>query len=167
MTNRKSALKAIVAAAAVGASADARAGGLRVGVIGAGWFGKLNLNALMQVAPVEHVAFADVDSEMLAEAGRLTLARPEASLAGPPALYRDYREMLAANRFDIAVVATPDHWHALPAIAAMEQVARMAEIAVGILAAEIRARKRNAAVETVDRVVSHSLVLRESVAAPY
>jgi hypothetical protein len=46
MTDRRSALKAIVAAAAAGASADARAGGLRVGVIGAGWFGKLNLNAL-------------------------------------------------------------------------------------------------------------------------
>jgi LacI family transcriptional regulator len=72
---------------------------------------------------------------------------------------------------DISIVGFDDTsilaavWPPLTTI--RQPVAQMAEIAVGILAAEIRARKRNAAVETVDRVVSHSLVLRESVAAPH
>ena len=124
MTDRRGALKAIAAAAAC-ATVSAQAGGLRVGVIGAGWFGKLNLNALMQVAPVEQVALADVDAGMLEEAGQLTAARPEAQLAAAPTLYRDYREMLAAQAFDIVIIGTPDHWHALPAVAAMERGAHL------------------------------------------
>ncbi len=99
----------------------------RVGVIGAGWFGKLDAHALMQVAPVEVVALADVDRHMLEAAGqeiaayRDTVLRP----GKPPVLYRDYRDMLAKHHFDIVIVATPDHWHALPAIGAMEAGAHL------------------------------------------
>ena len=99
----------------------------RVGVIGAGWFGKLNLFTLMQVAPVEAVAFADVDRRMLEEARSLTMARRD-SVSPPrrrPAIHADYRRMLEAHAFDIVIVATPDHWHALPAIAAIDRIARI------------------------------------------
>jgi predicted dehydrogenase len=37
-----------------------------------------------------------------------------------PRTFTDYREMLAGGAPDIVIVATPDHWHALPAIAAMK-----------------------------------------------
>jgi predicted dehydrogenase len=37
-----------------------------------------------------------------------------------PKLYKDYREMLEKEKPEIAIVATPDHWHALPAIKALE-----------------------------------------------
>src|SRR5258707_13891974 len=37
-----------------------------------------------------------------------------------PRTYGDYRKMLAEKDLDIVEVATPDHWHALPAIAAMQ-----------------------------------------------
>jgi hypothetical protein len=36
------------------------------------------------------------------------------------ALYRDYREMLKEKDLDIVLVGTPDHWHALAMIAALE-----------------------------------------------
>ncbi len=64
----------------------------RVGVIGAGWFGKLNLFSLMQVAPVEAVAIADVDQKMLEDARDKTAARPDSIVPPkkPPAIYHDY-----------------------------------------------------------------------------
>ena len=42
----------------------------RVGLIGAGWYGKVDLLRLIQVAPVEVVSLCDVDSKMLSEAAR-------------------------------------------------------------------------------------------------
>src|SRR5439155_7293209 len=37
-----------------------------------------------------------------------------------PRTYSDYREMLKPKDLDIVIIATPDHWHALPMIAAVE-----------------------------------------------
>ena len=35
-----------------------------------------------------------------------------------PQLFTDYREMLREGGLDMVEIATPDHWHALPMIAA-------------------------------------------------
>ncbi len=43
----------------------------RVGLIGAGWYGKCDLLQLINVEPVEVVSICDVDSQMLAEAAAL------------------------------------------------------------------------------------------------
>lgn len=125
--NRRDILRAAAGAATaagLGGSAIVRPRGkpYRVGVVGSGWFGKLNLFTLMQVAPVEAVALCDVDQLMLEEAADLVMARPDSAIppAARPALYSDYRDMLKAHAFDIVIVATPDHWHTLPAIAAMK-----------------------------------------------
>src|SRR5690349_6862180 len=90
----------------------------RVGLIGAGWYGKSDLWRLVQVAPVEIVAICDPDQHMLAEA--VTIAGQRQKPAKPPHTYKDYREMLKEQQFDIVLVGSPDHWHALHAIAAME-----------------------------------------------
>src|SRR5207302_6846061 len=37
-----------------------------------------------------------------------------------PQTFGDYRAMLKPKNLDIAIVGTPDHWHALTAIAALE-----------------------------------------------
>src|SRR5512138_1386012 len=64
----------------------------RVGVIGAGWYGKSDLWRLAQVAPVEIVSICDPDKNMLTEAVEIAGQRQKG--AKPPRTYKDYREML-------------------------------------------------------------------------
>ncbi|MBN1854313.1 MAG: Gfo/Idh/MocA family oxidoreductase [Pirellulales bacterium] len=90
----------------------------RVGLIGCGWYGKCDLTRLMQIENVEVVSLCDVDRKMLEHAGDLIANRQVSKKK--PRLYEDYRAMLAEKDLDIVLVDTPDHWHALPAIAAME-----------------------------------------------
>jgi predicted dehydrogenase len=90
----------------------------RVGLIGTGWYGKCDLFRLLQVAPVEVVSLCDVDKKMLAEAADMTAERQKSKKK--PRTYGDYREMLKEKDLDIVLVDTPDHWHALPMIAAAE-----------------------------------------------
>ena len=90
----------------------------RVGLIGAGWYGKSDLWRLIQVAPVDVVAICDVDKNMLAGAQEIASQRQKSKKT--PLGYSDYRKMLKEQQLDIVLVGTPDHWHALTAIAAME-----------------------------------------------
>jgi predicted dehydrogenase len=90
----------------------------RVGLIGSGWYGKADLLRLVQVAPVEVVSLCDVDKAMLQSAAELVATRQASKKT--PRTYSDYRRMLAEKDLDIVLIATPDHWHALTAIAAME-----------------------------------------------
>jgi predicted dehydrogenase len=91
---------------------------LRVGLIGTGWYGKSDLFRLVQVAPVEIVSLCDVDQRMLDEAAEMAASRQASKKK--PRTYRDFREMLKEKDLDVVEVATPDHWHALAMIAAVE-----------------------------------------------
>ena len=95
--------------------ADARK---RVGLIGTGWYGKADLLRLIQVAPVDVVSLCDVDKRMLSDAADLVATRQLSKKK--PRTYADYREMLKEKDLDVVLIATPDHWHALPMIAACE-----------------------------------------------
>lgn len=90
----------------------------RVGLIGCGWYGKSDLLQLLNVEPVEVISLCDVDSQLLNEAADLIATRQVSKRR--PRTYADYREMLAEKDLDIVLIATPDHWHALPMIAAVE-----------------------------------------------
>ena len=90
----------------------------RVGLIGTGWYGKCDLFRLIQVAPVEVVSLCDVDRRMLADAAEQVAARQASRKR--PRTFADYRPMLAEKDLDLVLIATPDHWHALPMIAAVE-----------------------------------------------
>jgi predicted dehydrogenase len=90
----------------------------RVGLIGTGWYGKCDLFRLLQVAPVEVVSLCDVDKNMLSDAAKMVAERQ--SSGKRPREYGDYREMLKERDLDIVLVATPDHWHALPTIEALK-----------------------------------------------
>src|SRR5580704_2002253 len=107
----------LVASAASEAAAFADAKPLRVGLIGCGWYGKSDLLRLIQVAPVEVVSLCDVDKKMLAEAADLVATRQASKKK--PRTYGDYRQLLKEKDLDVVLVGTPDHWHALPMIAAV------------------------------------------------
>ncbi|AWW29312.1 gfo/Idh/MocA family oxidoreductase [Echinicola strongylocentroti] len=95
----------------------------RVALIGTGWYGKSDLFKLIQVAPVEVIALCDVDRIRLREAGELVSQR---QLSGnTPKLYSDYQKLLDENELDIVMIGSPDHWHALQAIAAIEAGAHL------------------------------------------
>ncbi len=90
----------------------------RVGLIGCGWYGKCDLFRLIQVAPVEVVSLCDVDKQLLDDAAELVAQRQASKKK--PRTYHDYRAMLKEKDLDTVLVVTPDHWHALPMIAAVE-----------------------------------------------
>jgi predicted dehydrogenase len=90
----------------------------RVGLIGCGWYGKCDLFRLIQVAPVEVVSLCDPDKKQLEKAADITSQRQKSGQR--PRLYGDYREMLKEKDLEIVLIGTPDHWHALTMIAAVE-----------------------------------------------
>ena len=90
----------------------------RVGLIGAGWYGKSDLWRLIQVAPVEVVSICDPDTNMLAEAVEIHSQRLKGHKT--PRTYNDYREMLKEKDLDIVLIGSPDHWHALQMIDAVK-----------------------------------------------
>jgi len=98
-----------------GAASDRK---LKVGLIGTGWYGKSDLWRLAQVAPIEIVALCDPDKQMLAGAVEIAVQRQKSKPA--PRTYGDYRQMLRDHKLDIVLIGSPDHWHALQAIAAIE-----------------------------------------------
>ena len=73
--NRRDFLQAGAAGLALSAAgghvAGAAAETKRVGLIGCGWYGKVDLLRLIQVAPVEVVSLCDVDSKMFAGAAEI------------------------------------------------------------------------------------------------
>ena len=77
----------------------------RVGLIGAGWYGKSDLWRLIQVAPVEVVSICDPDKQLLAEAAEMASQRQKSKKT--PRTYGDYREMLKEKDLDIVLIGSP------------------------------------------------------------
>jgi predicted dehydrogenase len=114
--NRRSFLATSTAAATASLQAQQDLKPKRVGLIGSGWYGKCDLLRLIQVSPVEVVSLCDVDSRMLAEAAEIVAGRQASKKK--PRTFTGYRKMLAEKDLDLCLIATPDHWHALPMIEA-------------------------------------------------
>jgi predicted dehydrogenase len=88
----------------------------RTALIGCGWWGRNILRYAMASGECRIVALCDVDQRQLAGAA----AEVERLSGDQPKGYPDFRELLAKEKPDIVIVATPDHWHPLAAIAAMK-----------------------------------------------
>lgn len=123
----------------------------KVALIGTGWYGKSDLFRLIQVAPVEVVALCDADRNQLENAGNLVAQRQKSGKK--PALYDDYRKLLDESKADIVLIGTPDHWHCLQTIAALEAGAHVfvqKPVSVDVLEGEAMvaaARKHNKVVQ--------------------
>src|SRR5712692_5686889 len=141
----------------------------RVGLIGCGWYGKCDLLRLIQVAPVEVVSLCDVDRRMLADAAEQVASRQASKKK--PRTYGDYRAMLREKDLDIVLVATPDHWHALAMIAAVEAGADVyvqKPISVDVvegqaMLAAARKHKRVVQVGTQRRSTPHLMEARDTI----
>lgn len=142
---------------------------LRVGLIGCGWYGKCDLLRMIQVSPVEVVSLCDVDSKMLSEAAGIVASRQASKKK--PRTYADYRKMLAEKDLDAVLVETPDHWHALPTIAAIEtgiDVWCQKPISVDVvegqaMLAAARKHKRVVQINTQRRSTPHLIDARDKV----
>jgi predicted dehydrogenase len=90
---------------------------IQVGVIGTGDRFKGGLRPdLQRHKDFVIMAGADVDRKHCEAVGKLCEAHYKVDFAK----YGDFRELCARKDLDVIVVATPDHWHALAAIAAMK-----------------------------------------------
>src|SRR3954451_11963863 len=141
----------------------------RVGLIGCGWYGKCDLFRLLQVAPVEVVSLCDVDKHMLTDTANQVATRQVSKKR--PRTYSDYREMLKEKDLDLVLIATPDHWHALPMIAACEAGADLycqkpisLDIAEGqAMLAAARRTKRVVQIGTQRRSTPHLIEAKDKV----
>ena len=85
-------------------------------LVGSGWWGMNILRVAMAAGTSQVVALCDVDENQLDTA----MAEVEKFSSDRPRRYRDYRELLAKEKPELVIVATPDHWHPLIMIAAVE-----------------------------------------------
>ena len=124
----------------------------RTVLIGSGWWGMNILRVAMEDGRIDPVALCDVDADAL------ELSAEEVSdLTGTaPKTYNDYRELLEKENVEIAIISTPDHWHALQTIAAVEAGAHaFVEKPTGHTIQESRAMVN--AAQAADRVIQVGL----------
>jgi len=90
---------------------------LRLGLIGCGWYGMVDVKAAFKVGGVEVIALCDVDREHLSKS-----ADEIEKLQGKrPQTFKLYEELLKSPGLEAVIIATPPHWHALQFIAACDK----------------------------------------------
>ena len=111
---------AIVPACVLGAEAPSNR--ILVGCIGVGRMGLGDMKEVLGFKQARIIAVCDLDSKRVKHArGLVETHYSRQSTTGTYkgcATYKDFRNLLARDDIDAVLIATPDHWHALPAIAA-------------------------------------------------
>ncbi|HSO86366.1 MAG TPA: Gfo/Idh/MocA family oxidoreductase [Draconibacterium sp.] len=90
---------------------------LKIGLIGAGWYGMVITTAALKVGGVEVIAVCDVDSDHL----KTSIDEIEKLQGSRPAGFKNYQELLDVKGLEAVMIGTPPHWHALQFIAACEK----------------------------------------------
>ena len=86
----------------------------RTALIGTGWWGMNILRTAIEAGDVDVIAMCDVDENQLGPA----VADVEKLTGSIPKRYKDFRDLLDAEKPEIAIIGTPDHWHPLICVAA-------------------------------------------------
>src|SRR5689334_1681914 len=120
MTSRRTFVQMVAGgiglAHASGSFALAASDKIQVGFIGLGGQGTSRLKEFMRQPDVVAAAVCDLDQKHLDAAA----AAVEAAQGHKPVQYHDFRKLLERKDLDAVMVATPDHWHALPTIYACQ-----------------------------------------------
>jgi len=91
---------------------------LNVGVIGVNGMGWSDATAAMKIPGVNLVAICDIDKSVIQNRlNELTKKNIDISRIK---IYSDYRKLLEQKDIDIVIIGTPDHWHALMMIEAVQ-----------------------------------------------
>lgn len=128
-TNRRSFLKTAAATAApfilpskIWAAETKPNDQITMGFIGMGKQNRYLLGAFLQYKECRAVAVCDVDTTRRLSAQQMVndayKNKPDAGSADCQA-YNDFREIIARKDIDAVCIATPDHWHAIPTVAAL------------------------------------------------
>jgi len=88
-----------------------------MGCIGVGGMGSGNMRSFLSLKDVQIVAVNDVDANHLQNAKK-TIDKHYKNTTCKT--YHDFRNLIARKDIDAISLATPDHWHAIPAITAAQ-----------------------------------------------
>lgn len=89
---------------------------VRLGLIGCGGMGQGDLECFFLNPEVDCVAICDVDDSRNAKGVEIC----EKKRNKKPDTVKDFRRILDRKDVDVVLVATPDHWHALPTVIACQ-----------------------------------------------
>jgi len=115
---RGAAMGAAAGAMMVGTSKTSWAGAndkVRVAIIGLRGRGRDHLKGLLGQKNVEVAAVCDIDEKQFG-----SYVKQLEKLGGKPKTYKDMRELFQDKDIDAVTVATPNHWHSLAAIWALQ-----------------------------------------------
>jgi predicted dehydrogenase len=103
-------------------SANSLSSRIAIGCIGVGRMGLGDMRTVMAFDQAQVVAVCDVDANRAANAKQIVeehyADRSRSGAYKGCTTYKDFRQLLARDDIDAVLICTPDHWHALPAIAA-------------------------------------------------
>src|ERR1700739_404358 len=89
---------------------------VRLGLIGCGGQGLVDLKCFFLNPEIDCVVVCDVDDAQIAKA----VAVCQDKRGKAPGTVKDFRRILARKDIDIVLIATPDHWHALTMVSAVQ-----------------------------------------------
>jgi predicted dehydrogenase len=113
---------AIVPDSVFGSSAPSNR--ISIGAIGAGRISRVHdLPGVLKYGTAQVVAICDLDTKRVQDGRKLVndyYSKRTGKTYDGVTGYADYRELLANKDIDVVTISTPDHWHAIAAIHAVE-----------------------------------------------